>query len=155
MRIYTVHLRRPADALSIEDRDLVLIKEGFCWPAFFLSLLWALRHRLWWGVLGLIAINVIGAVVVFGAGLGPAGEGLISLGIAVIIGQTANDLRRWTLGRSGFGALGVVIAESRLAAERRFLEGNPGLTALLSATPPPPPASPAMPSPAMPSPVTP
>ena len=30
-----------------DDEDVVLIKDGFSWPAFFFSLIWALWHRLW------------------------------------------------------------------------------------------------------------
>ena len=44
MNVYTVHLRRHG---LDPDRDLLVVKEGFSWPAFFLSFLWALWHRLW------------------------------------------------------------------------------------------------------------
>ena len=48
MRIYTVHLPAAAGDTG-EDRAAaaVLVKEGFCWPAFFFAPLWALWHRLW------------------------------------------------------------------------------------------------------------
>ena len=151
MRTYTVHLRRSADAPAlgpIGDRDLVLIKEGFAWPAFFFSVLWALRHRMWWGALALVAVNGIGAALVVAFGMNPVGEVLVNLGVAILIGQSGNDLRRWTLGRSGFTELGVVMAENRTAAERRFLETRPWLAAMLSgrpekntAGPPPPPST--------------
>ncbi|MBI2584926.1 MAG: DUF2628 domain-containing protein, partial [Rhodospirillales bacterium] len=36
MRLYSVHLRRHG---LDPDRDLVLVKEGFSWPAFLLSFL--------------------------------------------------------------------------------------------------------------------
>ncbi len=41
--IYTVHVRGRGRA----DDDVVLVKDGFSWPAFFFSLIWALWHRLW------------------------------------------------------------------------------------------------------------
>ena len=44
MRLYSVHLRRHG---LDPDRDSVLGKEGFSWPALLFSFLWALRHRLW------------------------------------------------------------------------------------------------------------
>jgi hypothetical protein len=48
MRVYTVHIhprRRDADGLG--DRDVVLVKEGFCWPALFFSVIWAIWKGLW------------------------------------------------------------------------------------------------------------
>ena len=42
--IYTAHVRgRGREPTS----DVVLVKDGFSWPAFFFSLIWALWHRLW------------------------------------------------------------------------------------------------------------
>ena len=49
MRVYTVHMRRPA---LDPDADFRLVKEGFSWPAFFFSFLWALWSRLWPSVPG-------------------------------------------------------------------------------------------------------
>ena len=36
MRLYSVHLRRHG---LDPDRDIVLVKEGFSWPAFFITVL--------------------------------------------------------------------------------------------------------------------
>lgn len=129
MRLYTVHVRRhDPDAGS----DLVLIKEGFCWPAFFLGPLWALWHRLW-----LAALVLLGA----GLGLGGAGmalrldglgQGAIAVGFAVIVGFVANDLRRRRLARRHFTLAAVVSGAGREAAEWRFLDGEPALAAELS-----------------------
>ena len=44
MRIFTVHLRRHG---LDPDHDLIVVKEGFSWPAFFLTGFWALCQRLW------------------------------------------------------------------------------------------------------------
>ena len=41
-RLYTVHLLDDAS-----DDGLVLVKEGFSWPAFFVAVPWALFHRMW------------------------------------------------------------------------------------------------------------
>ena len=120
MRFYTVHLRRHG---LDPDRDLVLVEEGFCWPAFLFSVVWALWYRLWLVALILVlAIVAIFVLVVTVAG--PA-----SAGLALVIGFVANDLRRWTLKRRGFVETGVVTGRDRDAAERRFLEGDPRLAA--------------------------
>ncbi|HAD86887.1 MAG TPA: DUF2628 domain-containing protein, partial [Rhodospirillaceae bacterium] len=53
MRVFTVHIRRHA---LDPDKDVRLIKEGFSWPAFLFSFLWALWNRMWWTALGLFVI---------------------------------------------------------------------------------------------------
>ena len=119
MRFYTVHLRRHG---LDPDRDLVLVNEGFCWPAFLFSVVWALWHRLW-----LVTLITVFALVVLAFAVAVAGPA--AAGLALIIGVVANDLRRWTLKRRGFVETGVVAGRDRDAAERRFLEGDPGLAA--------------------------
>lgn len=56
MRVYTVHVRTPAERL---DRDIHLVKEGFSWPAFFFSAVWALWVRLWLVAVVLIALDIL------------------------------------------------------------------------------------------------
>jgi len=124
MRHYTVHLRRHG---LDPDRDLVLVKEGFSWPAFFFSVLWALWHRLWLvaGIFFLVqlAMSLILAVWM----LDPVAAIAMSVGTALILAYAANDLWRWALERLGFVETAVVAADDRDGAERRFLDGDPAL----------------------------
>lgn len=129
MRVYTVHLRRQG---LDPDRDIMLVKEGFCWPALLFSILWALWCRLWWVALGLLVVEVALSGAVALLGLAPLSEVAISLGFAVIVGFGANDLKRWTLRRQGFVEVAVVVADDRDAAERRFYDHNPQLAAELA-----------------------
>ena len=124
MRVYTVHMRRQ----SLDpDRDIALVKEGFCWPAFLFSVFWALWLRLWWVALGLFALNaVVGAALTL-AGADPVSETAISVGLAIMVGFVANDLKRWTLRRRGFREISVVAASDVEAAELRFFDLNPEL----------------------------
>ena len=55
MNTYTVHLRRHG---LDPERDVVLVKEGFSWPAFFLSFLWALWHQLWLAAALILAAHI-------------------------------------------------------------------------------------------------
>jgi len=117
MRIYTVHelAGRPLDADGI-----VFVKEGFCWPAFFFGVLWALAQRLWLVVLGsfalLLAIN--GVLQYFG--LGPGEAFVCSTAFQLLLGFEANDLRRWTLARKGYTTIGIASGRTLEEAEQHF-----------------------------------
>ena len=126
MRHYTVHLRRHG---LDPDRDLVLVKEGFAWPAFFFSMLWALWLRLWL-VAGFFFLIQAALTLVLAVWMpNPVSAAAVSVGLALILGYAANDLRRWTLGRQGFVETAVVAADDRDGAERRFLDDEPALAA--------------------------
>ena len=128
MRLYTVHFHH---RIIGADRDLVLIKEGFSWPAFFFSFLWALWHRLWLAALIVFAASLaLGSLMVF-INLDQASQTAASLGLSAIVGFVANDLRRWELERRGFAPCGFVSAKDREAAEQRFLQAEPEISARL------------------------
>ncbi len=129
MRHYTVHLRRHGpDA----DSDLVLIKEGFCWPAFFLGPLWALWHRLWLAALVLLVADLGLSGTALLLRLDGLSQGAVAVGFVAIVGFVANDLRRRRLERRHYALAAVVSAAGREAAEWRFLDGEPALAAELS-----------------------
>ena len=48
VRFYSVHAQpwHPANAVHGADRA-VLVKEGFSWPAFLITLPWLIWHRMW------------------------------------------------------------------------------------------------------------
>ncbi|MFO1152340.1 MAG: DUF2628 domain-containing protein [Rhodospirillales bacterium] len=119
MRIYTVHVRTPAARL---DRDVQLVKEGFSWPAFFFSFLWALWSRLWLVALVMFAIEALCGLASEWLGLPPVLNAVISLGLAAALGLVANDLKRFTLFRRGYAEVGVVAGSDRDAALQRFFD---------------------------------
>ena len=126
MRVYTVHMRRPAlDPVT----DFRLVKEGFSWPAFFFSSVWALWSRLWLVAAGLLALEFA-----VGAALSLLDRSFwtqtaLSLSLAILIGMFANDLKRWTLFRRGFLEVAVVTGDGIDDAERRFWDQRPQLAA--------------------------
>ncbi|MCW5699501.1 MAG: DUF2628 domain-containing protein [Rhodospirillales bacterium] len=122
--MYTVHLRR---AGLDPEHDIVLVKEGFCWPALFLSLLWALWHGLWLVALGLVLVEVALAWAVHLIGLDIFVEAVLSLVVYISFAFIANDLRRWALSRRGFLEVTVVGGRDTDSAEARLFERNPGL----------------------------
>ena len=126
MRVFTVHMRRPA---LDPARDVVLVKEGFSWPAFAFSVLWALWCRLWLVALGLFAVEVVvnGAMALLAADVWT--RTALSLGLMVMVGLVGNDLKRWTLFRRGYLHMGVVTGADMVAAEQRFWDQRPRLAA--------------------------
>ncbi|MEQ8195798.1 MAG: DUF2628 domain-containing protein [Rhodospirillales bacterium] len=126
MRLYTIHiLGFEHKARRDPDRNLVLVKEGFCWPAFFFSGLWALWNRMWlWGTV-LIAANIALGFSLRRFHGDPLTDSLASLGLAVVIGFIANDLRRRSLDFKGYREFGVVAGDNASEAERRFFDHCP------------------------------
>ena len=126
MRLFAVHLRR----FGLDPyRDMELVEEGFCWPAFFFSMFWALWHRLWLAASILFGIHLVVGLLIALSGPDPLSQTVISIGLAAVAGFIANDLRGWTLRRRGFVIAAVVVGKDRDAAEQRFLEGEPALAA--------------------------
>jgi hypothetical protein len=126
MRFYTVHVRRPARDPAA---DVVLVKEGFSWPAFLFSGLWALANRLWLVAAALFAAEIALAFAAQAFALDPRAFAALSAGLALLAGWLGNDLRRWTLEGRGFGQSAVVTGADHDAALARFLarDGAAGL----------------------------
>lgn len=117
MRIYAVYeLQDPKAA----NQQVVLVREGFSWPALLIAPLWTLWHRMW-----------PVAFVVWAATLGLAflpqwvagTDALSSLGsltLMLVMGLVGNDLRVWWLNMAGFELSGVVGGRNVAEAEQRY-----------------------------------
>ncbi|MHA1597446.1 MAG: DUF2628 domain-containing protein [Alphaproteobacteria bacterium] len=117
-RLYSVHLGQ-------DGGEMKLVREGFSWPAFLLAVPWALWHRMWWlALLFVVAQGLLGgAAVLFG--LNEAGQSAAALGLAVLIGFAADELRRNHLATRGYTFEDIVVAENIEMAERRVLDSRP------------------------------
>ena len=123
MAVYTVHEppRRVGDMLAHTER-FVFVRDGFAWSAFLFAPLWMLRHRLWLALLGYVLV-VSGLLLGLRAVGASGGSSVLAYALlALLIGIEASTLRRWTLARRRWTALGVVIADDLEAAERRFFD---------------------------------
>lgn len=137
MRIYTVH-ERPG---AVEDGDLVLVKEGFCWPAFVVAPLWLFYHRLWLGLV--VYFGALAVLAALGAALGAdeISDAVAGVGFGLVIGFEANDWRRRSLTRWGFAARGLCTGRDLDDAERRLFERRLHAPPPPSPSPAPPPAA--------------
>ncbi|KAB2851546.1 MAG: DUF2628 domain-containing protein [Hyphomicrobiaceae bacterium] len=143
--IYTVHepAQPPADPLQ-RCEGIELVKEGFSWPAFVFAPLWLIANRMWLVLAGFAAMWL--AVHLFFMTL-PGGLNAVGLAWLVIslgFGLEANELRRWTLERSGYRMIAFVAGNSLDECEHRFfqswLSSAPSPRAPAAPPPVPPPA---------------
>lgn len=126
MRIYSVHIRRGG---LDPERDIVLVREGFSWPAALFAPFWALWCGLWIPAIALVL--AIGGLMAISGALGASGvfTGIVLAGVAAVTGYIANDLYRANLERRGFVFQDIVAAQDRDSAEHRFFDRNPSLAA--------------------------
>jgi Protein of unknown function (DUF2628) len=125
MRLYSVHLG-PA---TPQGREVVLVKEGFSWPAFLFTFFWALVKG-WWLTAILIFTAQAGlSAASYAAGFSAAGETIVSFAVVFLIGAFANDLQRLELSLRNFREAGVVAGHNLGAAELRAFERIPALSA--------------------------
>ncbi len=129
MRLYTVQYRpSPADHQSGGeggmDPDVVLIKEGFCWPALFMPVLWLLYRRQFWGLVAYLGLSGILSALTWGVGMDNITALLLSVVLSLVVAAQANDWRRWRLGAKGYKLASVVAAGSLHQAEAIFFHSH-------------------------------
>ena len=123
MKFYTAHYRNRTG-----EPDLVLVKEGFSWPAFVFGTLWALWNRLWLVAVGLIIAELGLGFALAKLGMGSGVQAFSSIGLALLVGFVAGDLKSWSLSAlGGYENQGVVTAGDLQEAEGRFLAERPDL----------------------------
>ena len=113
-------LQRPA--MPGRDPDVVLVKDGICWPALFVPVLWGLYRQQWLFVLAVLGVSLLLLIAAL-LGLDPVTEGALTLLVNVAAALFANDWRTWRLEAEGYRLIAVIGARSHEEAERRwFLE---------------------------------
>lgn len=111
MRVFTVHMPPEAKAPAEEAAPL-LVAEGFAPSAALCGPLWFLAHRLWReAAVAFVALVVAGLIGWW-----------LWLGVVALLGFEAQDLRRRTLARAGWRAVGLVAAPDRAAATQRLVD---------------------------------
>ncbi|MBM3556964.1 MAG: DUF2628 domain-containing protein [Alphaproteobacteria bacterium] len=128
MKVWTVHHRASAPDLP----DVVLVKEGFCWPALLVPPLWMIWHRLWLALVVYVALVVGAAGIGYLAGFGEVGETALGLAVGIWVAWTANDWRRAKLDRLGFREIAVTAGDDMAEAEERFFRGPAAQAAFAS-----------------------
>ena len=124
MAIYTVH-EPPLKKNETEPNPdrFVFVRDGFYFWAFLFGPLWMLRHRLWLVLLCYVLITSALAIILRTVGASANVGIAVGFLVAVLVGCEAGTLRRFTLARRGFRAVGLVVGDDRDSAERRFFQG--------------------------------
>ena len=121
MKAFTVHMPPDLSGDAAAERA-TFVKDGFCWPALFIPLLWLLWRRLWLVlIVYLVAVTVISVVQII------AGEGaatIILIAFAFFFAAEANNARRWSLRRRGWTPAGEAFGHSRDEAEINYFTGR-------------------------------
>ena len=123
MPVYTVHVPPGygADVRVSADRFAV-VRDGFYFWAFALSIIWLAWHRLWLALVGYIVVMVAVEIALSVLGVGAGARVVVMFILAVLIGLEAGSLWRWTLRRRNWRQVDVVVADNQEAAERRFFD---------------------------------
>ena len=120
MNVYTIHVKQ-----EVRLPEILVIREGFCWPALVFGPLWALRHRLWAAFAMLCA--TIAALLAADWFLRPDGVTRAAAAAAVVLfaGFAGNDWRRAAAELRGWRMAGLAAAPDRDSALRRYFDLNP------------------------------
>jgi hypothetical protein len=111
---WTVHLR--------EDVPPVLVREGFSLGAALLGPLWLALHRAWVPAAFALAASLAISELATGGTLL-----VLEIGLALLLGVSGHDMRRWSLDRRGFTLSEVVTARNADSAFVALLDRRPDL----------------------------
>ncbi|NRA88489.1 MAG: DUF2628 domain-containing protein [Rhizobiales bacterium] len=100
--------------------NIVLIKDGFCWPALFFTPFWLVFRGMW-----LILVMYIGVTLLFSALaefniIAPQIVFWLNIGVSILFAWEANFLRKWTLQRANYRHIGVSLGANIQEAEVNF-----------------------------------
>jgi hypothetical protein len=141
MAVYTVHQPPLKKYESSSDPErFAFVRDGFSFWAFLFGPVWMLWHCMWLLLLGYIAVAVMLEAGLYYAGAPGGTRFFAGLAFAILVGIEAGTLRRFTLRR--WRNIGVIVADDRDAAERRFFDSWVKTEALPPVTRASPPAAP-------------
>ncbi len=124
MIVFTVHEppNPPADRIDRAEK-LEFVRDGFSPLAAAIPPLWLALHKLWIALLIYLLAATALSLALKTLGVDNSLIGLINFAANIVIGFEADSIKRWTLGRRGWGEVGTVAGRNRAECERRFFDG--------------------------------
>ena len=115
MTFYSTHLKA--------HEEPVLVPETFSWGALFFGPIWLAFHRAWIPAILSLAAGLLIALLTHGI----AATVILMTGLALMLGLTGHDLRRWSLERSGYLLVHVAAGRDEIEAMQQLLHHRPDL----------------------------
>ena len=103
------------------------VKQGWSWPGFFFSFIWAMIKKMWGLGVGLLIGCIVLGLIVGAAGGGSGGDALtniIAIIINIILGVNGNSWREKNLASRGFEQVDTVTAANPEGAIALHLKGT-------------------------------
>ena len=118
-KLYSVHIN-PEHEEPFETAEFV--QEGFNIFAFIFNGFWMFYHKIW--VSGIVIILLMGAIAALAPtfGFNPLSALVLRIGLQIMIGLEANDLRRKHLSKKGYIVSDVVAGSTLLDAQQRYFD---------------------------------
>ncbi|MBM3579712.1 MAG: DUF2628 domain-containing protein [Alphaproteobacteria bacterium] len=118
MQPYSALVRtNPAD----QSAEVVFLKDGFSWSAFFFSGLWFLYHRMWKEFLALAAANII-IIIILAHISSDFDLACLEIAFIFLVALNANYWRAEHLKKEGYEFVGMSMGNSDAEASLRFYD---------------------------------
>ena len=117
MKIYLVHISSKRNELK---QLPIILRDGFSFPAFLFTAVWAVWHKLWTLAVIIVSIWIAGGGFLYYFGADDGVYLFVFSGFALMLGCIANDLLSKALCRHGVQLVGLVAAKNSESAFRRW-----------------------------------
>lgn len=120
MKLYNSYIKKTKKG---DVKDLIFIKNGFSFTAFFFNFLWFLYHKMFKGVVIVLLVDIF-LIKITGIYKSSIFDIFVTfLGTSLIIAANANFWYSKYLKAKGYEFVGCVFGSNRDSAKLRFVEG--------------------------------
>ncbi len=120
MSLYSIYLKNNKDD---QIEDVICLKDGFSWPAFFFGPFWFIYHKMLKEFLILIIVNIFFTNLSWNNFLGNIDFFILQIGFAILVAINANFWRDLSLKKKNYQFCSSIISDNSELACARFIEG--------------------------------
>jgi len=103
------------------------VKQGWSWPAFFFSWIWAMIKKMWGLGIGVLVAFLVLGFIIGAAGAGSGAEVLVNIAgiiVNIVFGINGNQWRESNLPTRGYEHKGTVTAANPEGAVALYMKDN-------------------------------